>query len=354
MERFFSFLEHLHNITSLSVRVYSRDGAVLLFGSGCEADSVFPLHKGFIQGTLEYWEKDKLLYGGTKTAEGLVVVLGPSNSMQVLSSALEIVQYACPPSTKAPESIKTRSAAVERDEVTDYFLQCVESGHVQPPYSVDLLYLDQIRDGDVDGIRMESLPPCYDPENNVYMQAVFTKWVEYMACSATALATRAAIDGGVDPATAYAISDLYLQRLLKCQTVTDITDMRMSMRLTFAEQVQRAKETRSKQSYVDKAKIYISHHLNKPFTLDELAVALALNKSYLCRKFKEETGMSIMQFVREQRVDAAASMLKHTDEDVIAIANHLCFQSQSHFTAVFKQLKGITPQKFRNQAKVLQ
>ncbi|MDR2751260.1 MAG: hypothetical protein LBC41_11415 [Clostridiales bacterium] len=130
MERFFSFLEHLHNIASLPVRVYSRDGAVLLLGSGCEADSAFPLHKGFIQGTLECWEKDKLLYGGTKTAEGLVVVLGPSGSMQVLSSALEIVQYACPPSTKAPESLKTRNAAVERDEVLTTSCWCISQNHI--------------------------------------------------------------------------------------------------------------------------------------------------------------------------------------------------------------------------------
>ena len=54
-----------------------------------------------------------------------------------------------------------------------------------------------------------------------------------------------------------------------------------------------------------------------------------------------------MHYTRKKRIEAAANMLKYSQESIITIANYLCFPSQSHFTAVFKEFKGITPQKYR-------
>jgi AraC-like DNA-binding protein len=173
------------------------------------------------------------------------------------------------------------------------------------------------------------------------------KQYEYMVCSCIALATRAAIRGGLDPTSAYAASDLLNQRLEKCRTIPDILRLQRDVMTGFAEQVRQARIKRSKISCVEKSKLYIENHLNIPFHLEDLAKEIGGNESYLSRRFSEETGMGIQKYTRIRRVEAAADLLKYSDKGIADIAFYLCFPSQSHFGAVFKSHFGLTPAKYR-------
>jgi YesN/AraC family two-component response regulator len=86
------------------------------------------------------------------------------------------------------------------------------------------------------------------------------------------------------------------------------------MKLYFAKQVSRLQQGRSTVSYVEKCKVYIKQNLNVPFTLDDIADSININKRYLSRKFSEEEDSTIMEYVRRKRVQAAANMLKYSDE----------------------------------------
>lgn len=126
-----------------------------------------------------------------------------------------------------------------------------------------------------------------------------------MACSSITLATRAAINGGVAPLTAYAISDLAKQHLEQCKTISEITTLQRMTRIKFASQVKETKDKNQKQSsYTEKCRVYIINHLNKPFTLEDIAEEIGINKTYLSRRFSEEMGITPKQYRnREKPID---------------------------------------------------
>lgn len=124
----------------------------------------------------------------------------------------------------------------------------------------------------------------------------------------------------------------------------------MECMYTFANAVKQAQEQASRINYVEQAKRQLHQHINKSFSLDELCSTIGINKSYLCRKFKEAEGVTILHYLQGLRVDAAKNMLRYSSEDLSSIAAYLCFPSQSRFGEVFKQFTGTTPKKYREQS----
>ena len=123
--------------------------------------------------------------------------------------------------------------------------------------------------------------------------------------------------------------------------------------ISYAERVRQQRREHSSLSYVEACKNFIAAHLNTDFTLDDIAEKIGFNKAYLSRRFKEAEGIGIQQYTRKKRVEAAANMLKFTDESIFTISDYLCFASQSHFGKVFKDHLGMTPQKYRDTNKVV-
>lgn len=179
------------------------------------------------------------------------------------------------------------------------------------------------------------------------------KQFEYLACSSFTLATRAAIDGGLDPLTAYGQSDLAKQRLEQCKKISDIMNLSHSVMVDFATRVKDVREQKSKISYIEKCKSYIDNHLNVNFHLADVAGEVGVNGSYLSRRFSQEVGMGIRKYTRMRRIEAAANMLKYTDESITTVANYLCFPSQSHFGKVFREQMGVSPQKYRDRERLV-
>ena len=93
---------------------------------------------------------------------------------------------------------------------------------------------------------------------------------------------------------------------------------------------------------------YIYAHIKERITIERLAEYTELSTSYLSRLFKQETGVSVSDYVREKKIEKAQHLLKFCDYSLIEIANYLSFSSQSHFIQLFKDFTGITPKKYRD------
>lgn len=239
---------------------------------------------------------------------------------------------------------------VNENDYNEYIMRSADEEVVRLSYKEELRFLKSIQDGSVEDLTSVNMAIG---STSVYLQSIgkmantSTKNLEYMVCTSIVLATRAAIEGGMDPKKSYAISDLYMQRLAKCKSMGDFLALHCDMRLEYARQVRKIKENRSKISYVEKAKHYINSHLNQPYKLDDIVAELGVSKVYLSKKFNEEMGMSVMRYANKCRIEAAAYMLKYSNESISYISGYLCFQSQSHFGTVFKDFIGTTPQKYR-------
>ena len=83
-------------------------------------------------------------------------------------------------------------------------------------------------------------------------------------------------------------------------------------------------------------------------TLDELAADLFTSKSNLIRVFKKQTGVTPYQFLLNEKISVAKTLLSTTTMQIKHIADLLCFTDEHYFSFLFKQKTGVSPSEYRN------
>jgi AraC family transcriptional regulator len=92
---------------------------------------------------------------------------------------------------------------------------------------------------------------------------------------------------------------------------------------------------------------YIEAHLTDELGLVELAAIVELSPNYFGEAFRISTGRSPHRYVMERRIERARALLWDGDRPIPDIAYAAGFSSQSHFTANFRRVTGLTPGRFR-------
>jgi AraC-like DNA-binding protein len=92
---------------------------------------------------------------------------------------------------------------------------------------------------------------------------------------------------------------------------------------------------------------YIREHLHRNITLPELALAAGLSRMHFAKQFKAAMGLRPHDYVLGKRIELAKSLMLNPEVTLVDVAMSSGFQSQSHFTTVFKRLVGETPHRWR-------
>ncbi len=169
------------------------------------------------------------------------------------------------------------------------------------------------------------------------------------ASNFTALCTRAAIEGGLTPDTAYTVGDSYLQSLTECRTIADVRTVNHLMYEDFVRRVNRLRTDPRYSQQIRTCVAYIETHLDEELTLEKLAGEIGYSEYYLSRKFKAETGENIRTYIKNVRISRAKLLLSTTDLSIREIAEQLCFCSPGHFARVFHEVTGQLPQQYRKE-----
>lgn len=103
----------------------------------------------------------------------------------------------------------------------------------------------------------------------------------------------------------------------------------------------------SKQLRVHQVADYISGNYDRIHSVDELAERFYINKSYLCRIFKEVINFTISEYINLHRIDAARRYLMEGKYSMTEIANVLGYSSLAYFERVFKKEMSVTPFQYR-------
>ncbi|MGN7761580.1 response regulator transcription factor [Paenibacillus sp. 22594] len=94
---------------------------------------------------------------------------------------------------------------------------------------------------------------------------------------------------------------------------------------------------------------YISERLNYDLGIEEVANRIGISSSYFCLLFKNRFAMTFVEYVTQQRMEAAKFMLASSDKSITAISAGVGYQERRYFTKVFQKQTGMTPKEYRDQ-----
>ena len=91
------------------------------------------------------------------------------------------------------------------------------------------------------------------------------------------------------------------------------------------------------------------NYSNSEFGVQELALAMNMNRSLLSKKLNSETGLPTSQFIRNYRLDIAKRMISEnvTNRNITEIAYRVGFNDPKYFTRCFTKQYGISPSSYR-------
>lgn len=102
---------------------------------------------------------------------------------------------------------------------------------------------------------------------------------------------------------------------------------------------------------IENVKNYLQTNLEYDIDISHITSIFHYNQQYLGRLFKKKTGLSIREYVLQQRLERAKLLLENSDDTVIGIANRVGFNNITYFNRQFKNSYGITPTQCRNRAR---
>jgi AraC-like DNA-binding protein/ligand-binding sensor protein len=94
---------------------------------------------------------------------------------------------------------------------------------------------------------------------------------------------------------------------------------------------------------VTRARQFIHEHSGEEISLGDVARHAAISPFYLCKKFKEVTGLHFTDYVSRVRVEKAKDLLRNPNHRISEVAYQTGFQSLSHFNRCFKRIAGESP-----------
>lgn len=218
-------------------------------------------------------------------------------------------------------------------------------------YQYEQRMLDYIRNGQTEGLKKHLLNYAENDDFSEGKVAVDDlRQVKNIFVALVAMVGKtAAIPGGMPIEQAYHLIDIYTQQCEELNDIESVYKLQYDMVIDFSERTGTYRHSRDLSPLVNDCINYIVFHINEPISTRDVIAYSNVSKSLLSQRFKRETGYSIGQYINNEKIREAMSLLKYTNKSISEIANYLAFSSQPHFHSVFKHFCGMTPLSYRNQ-----
>ncbi len=92
---------------------------------------------------------------------------------------------------------------------------------------------------------------------------------------------------------------------------------------------------------------YVESRLDERISLAEVASSAGLTRMHFAAQFRAATGLRPHEYLLRRRIERAQEMLVGTGMSLVDVALSVGFQTQSHFTSVFKRYAGQAPRAWR-------
>jgi AraC-like DNA-binding protein len=93
---------------------------------------------------------------------------------------------------------------------------------------------------------------------------------------------------------------------------------------------------------------YVDNHLATKVSLTDMAAVAGLSRMHFASQFRAATGLRPHEYLLRRRIRRTEELLRNSTMAIVEIALSVGFETQAHFTTVFKRFVGCTPRRWRN------
>lgn len=240
--------------------------------------------------------------------------------------------------------------------VQEHFVKIVfenqEQGSRHNPYDQEVREVAAIRNGDLEALK-QSWAEDYTGKLGVVAKTPLRNH-QNLGIILVTLASRAAMEGGVMPETAYSFSDSYINKIEEAVSPEAALSLGRQAEYHYACLVQEVKKERTSpetgrntNSNISLCKDYIFSHLHEKIRISDIAKELYLNPNYLSDLFRKAEGIIISGYILQEKLKLVKNMLIYSRYSYNEIASYLGFSSQSHLGMRFRKHTGMTLHQYR-------
>lgn len=92
---------------------------------------------------------------------------------------------------------------------------------------------------------------------------------------------------------------------------------------------------------------YINDNLGQDISLEQMAEYAGVSSFYLSKLFKEEKGVTFINFLTDRRLEKACQLLKGSELSIKEITAQIGYNDQNYFSRLFKNKFGLSPSEYK-------
>jgi two-component system response regulator YesN len=160
--------------------------------------------------------------------------------------------------------------------------------------------------------------------------------------------SRAAVERGETLERLLGFNYQHIEEFSHLDSVEELFLWVVRMMEMFMDRIQAHQGSRNTQ-VLAQAIEFLRQNYQRSLRLEDIAQAVFLSPCYLSHIFKEEIGITIMEYLTRLRIEEAKRLLCNPRFTVVQVADSIGYGDPSYFTKVFKKSEGITPSQFKQR-----
>lgn len=138
------------------------------------------------------------------------------------------------------------------------------------------------------------------------------------------------------------------QKLVRFETILDIKQWMKNILHFIADYISSKNNSRNRK-LVEQIITIINEAYAQELTVSDIASRIFLSSNYANFIFKNETGMTIPDYITTFRINKAKELLKDPAVKIYEVSEHVGYRNKSYFTQLFKEMTGMTPNEYRRK-----